>query len=78
MAGRLGRLARLLPDWSRLAWAKYTQEEEAQAFARPLWTTGLDANRDNLDRFIDYALDQRLIDRCMDSAELFHPSVRSG
>ena len=64
------------PNWSRLAWTKYTLEDEARAFERPLWTSGVAANRANLDRFIGYCHDQGLIDRRLDAAELFHPSVR--
>lgn len=63
------------PNWSRLAWAKYSLEEETRAFGRPLWNSGLAANRANLDRFIGYAHDQGLIDRRLDAADLFHSSV---
>jgi 4,5-dihydroxyphthalate decarboxylase len=65
------------PNWSRLAWAKYTAEEEERAFARTLWTSGLAANRANLERFIAYARDQALIGRALSADELFHPSVRA-
>ena len=65
------------PNWSRLAWAKYALEDEERAFEATLWPAGLAANRANLDRFIEYAHDQRLIDRPLDASELFHPSVRA-
>ena len=65
------------PNWSRLAWTKYTLEDEERAFERPLWTSGIAANRANLDRFIGYCHDQGLIDRRLDAAELFHASVRN-
>lgn len=64
------------PNWSRMPWAKYTIEAEAEAFGRNLWTVGLKANRANLERFIGYAADQGLIASAMDPADLFHPSVR--
>lgn len=64
------------PNWSRMPWAKYTVEAETAAFQRNLWTSGLQANRDNLARFIGYAADQGLIGEAMDPADLFHPSVR--
>lgn len=64
------------PNWSRMPWAKYTIEAEAEAFGRNLWTAGLAANRANLERFIGYAADQGLIASAMDAADLFHPSVR--
>lgn len=64
------------PNWSRMPWAKYTIEAEAEAFGRNLWTAGLKANRANLERFIGYAAEQGLIASAMDPADLFHPSVR--
>ena len=64
------------PNWSRLAWAKYTLEEEDAAFPTSLWTSGLAANAANLERFIGYARDQGLIDQPLDVAGLFHTSVR--
>lgn len=63
------------PNWSRQPWAKYTLEDENAAFGPALWASGLAANRKNLNRFIGYAADQGLIDRRMDAASLFHPSV---
>lgn len=63
------------PNWSRQPWAKYTLQDEKLAFDRDLWTSGLAANRKNLDRFIGYAADQGLIDRRIDAASLFHASV---
>lgn len=64
------------PNWSRMPWAKYTIEAEADAFSRNLWTSGLQANRANLERFIGYAADQGFIGTAMDPEDLFHPSVR--
>jgi 4,5-dihydroxyphthalate decarboxylase len=63
------------PNWTQLAWAKYTKEEEAKAFPESLWTAGLAANRANLECFIDYAFDQSMIDRRLTVEDLFHPSV---
>lgn len=63
------------PNWSRQPWAKYTLEEEEQAFPKSLWRSGLAANQSNLDRFLGFALDQGLIDRPIGAADLFHPSV---
>ena len=63
------------PSWTGLAWGKYTLEEEERAFAAPLWTSGIKANRANVERFVGYALDQRLIPRRLALDELFHPSV---
>jgi len=63
------------PSWTRLAWANYTKEEEAKAFPESLWTSGLAANRANLECFINYAFDQGTIDRRLAVEDLFHPSV---
>ena len=65
------------PNWSRLAWTKYTLEEEQAGLGESLWTPGLAANSANLDRFIGHAVDQGLIDRPLATDELFHPSVRA-
>lgn len=64
------------PNWSRMPWAKYTIKAESDAFRRDLWTSGLQANRANLERFIGYAADQGFIDHTIEPEDLFHPSVR--
>ena len=64
------------PNWSRLAWAKYSLEDETKAFPESPWTSGVTANSANLERFVGYAHDQGLIDLPLDVAELFHDSVR--
>ena len=64
------------PNWTRLAWTKYTAEEEMIAFEGSLWTRGVSANRANLNRFISYAFEQGLINTRMEVDELFHPAVR--
>ncbi len=63
------------PGWSQLAWAKYAREAESAAMSGDPWTSGVAANRANLDRFIGYSYDQGIIDRRLRVAELFHPSV---
>ncbi len=63
------------PSWTRLVWANYSMEEEAKAFHKSLWTSGLAANRANLECFIDYAFDQGTIDRRFAVEDLFHPKV---
>jgi 4,5-dihydroxyphthalate decarboxylase len=65
------------PNWSRLAWTKYIKEEEDAAFPQSLWTSGVAANRANLDCFIGYALDQGSIDHRLAVEDLFHPSVHN-
>jgi len=63
------------PSWTRLVWANYLMEEEEKAFPKSLWTSGLAANRANLECFIGYAFDQGMIDRRLAVEDLFHPSV---
>jgi 4,5-dihydroxyphthalate decarboxylase len=64
------------PNWSQIVWAKYALDQERQAFERSLWTSGVAANRANLERFIGYAFDQGLIDRHLSVNDLFHASVQ--
>jgi len=64
------------PNWSQILWAKYALDQEREAFAHSLWTSGVAANRANLERFVGYAFDQGLIDRPLAVSELFHASVR--
>jgi len=64
------------PNWSQIMWAKYALDQEHQAFKQSLWTSGVAANRANLERFVGYAFDQGLIDRMLSVEELFHSSVR--
>lgn len=63
------------PSWTGLAWAKYTLEDEERAFSVPLWTSGVAANRANLERFVGYACDQGIIARRLTIDELFDRSV---
>ncbi len=63
------------PNWSQLAWAKYALDEERTAFDARLWTTGVGANRANIERFLGYSYDQGLIDQRMGVEDLFHSSV---
>ena len=65
------------PNWSRLAWAKYTREREASALSVNPWQIGVAGNRANLERFIGYSFDQGIIDRRLAVEELFHPSVHA-
>lgn len=65
------------PNWSRLAWTKYTREREAIAMASNPWPIGVRGNRANLERFIGYSFDQGIIDRRIEVEDLFHPSVHA-
>jgi 4,5-dihydroxyphthalate decarboxylase len=65
------------PNWSSLAWGRRYYERERSAFGRDPWTFGVEGNRKNLEQFIMYSYDQRLIGRRLDVDELFHASVLS-
>lgn len=63
------------PNWSQIIWAKYALDEERRAFDASLWTSGVAANRANLECFLGYAYDQGLIGAPLEVDTLFHPSV---
>lgn len=63
------------PNWSQIMWAKYALDEERRAFEESLWTSGVAANRANLECFLGYAFDQGLIGAPLGVDELFDPSV---
>lgn len=59
------------PNWSRLAWGRLHLEEERRMLGRNLWPDGVNKNRANLVRFMDYSKDQGLISRHLDVDGLF-------
>ncbi len=63
------------PGYATLAFARNEFEDELAAMGGDPWTSGLAANRKNLERFIEYAHDQRLIDAPVDVEDLFHEST---
>lgn len=63
------------PNWSHLAWAAHWLKEERQAMGPDSWANGLARNRKNLERFIQYELDQGLIDRRLRVEDLFHETT---
>ena len=62
------------PNWSSLAWAPQLAQEERLIMGGDPWPNGLEQNRSNLERFIQYELDQGLIDSRLEVEDLFHPS----
>lgn len=62
------------PNWSHLAWAPHLSQDERSVMGPDPWPNGLNKNRKNLERFIQYELDQGLIARRMNVEELFHES----
>jgi len=63
------------PNWSRFVWGRHLFEEERQIFGADPWPHGVKKNRANLERFIDYSLDQGLIDKKLKVEELFAEST---
>ncbi len=63
------------PNWSQLAWGRHFFEEEQNLFGEDLWPSGVMKNRNNLERFIEYSLDQGLIDKKIEADYLFTDSV---
>jgi 4,5-dihydroxyphthalate decarboxylase len=59
------------PNWSRFVWGRHLFEEERKAFGDDPWPHGLEKNRANLERFINYSQDQGLLDRKLEVDELF-------
>ncbi len=59
------------PNWSRFVWGRHLFEEERQAFGDDPWPHGIKKNRANLERFVDYSLDQGLMEKKLTVEELF-------
>ncbi len=59
------------PNWSRFVWGRHLFEEERSVFGDDPWPNGVKKNRANLERFLGYALDQGLLARKLEVAELF-------
>lgn len=63
------------PGYSLLAFSRTEYEGQRDTLAPDLWPSGVKANRANLDRFIGYCVDQRLIKAPIPVERLFHESV---
>jgi 4,5-dihydroxyphthalate decarboxylase len=63
------------PGYATLAFARNEFEDELAAMGGDPWTSGIAANRKNLENFIAYSLDQRLIDAPVRVDDLFHQST---
>lgn len=62
-------------NYSLLAWGRNALEEQRAALGADPWPSGLAANRKNLEQFIGYSHDQRLIGTPFPVERLFHRSV---
>lgn len=63
------------PNFSLLLFSRNELEAQRQQLGRDPWVSGLAANRANLEHFIEFMVDQRLIDAPIAVDDLFHPSV---
>jgi 4,5-dihydroxyphthalate decarboxylase len=59
------------PNWSRFVWGRHLFEEERTLFGADPWPYGIEKNRANLKRFIDYSLDQGLMEKRLEVEDLF-------
>ena len=64
------------PNWSRLAWGRHLVEEERRVLGEDPWPYGVKKNRANLERFMEYSLDQGLMEKKLAVEELFAPTTR--
>ena len=64
------------PNWSHLAWGRHCFEEQREKLGEDVWPSGVLKNRASLERFIEYSLDQGLMERKMEVEDLFAESVR--
>ncbi|HXG50174.1 MAG TPA: ABC transporter substrate-binding protein [candidate division Zixibacteria bacterium] len=65
------------PNWSRFVWGRHLYEEERSVFGEDPWPNGVAKNRANLERFIEYSLDQGLMARRLRVEDLFAPAALS-
>ena len=62
-------------NWSRLAWGRQEVEDGRELLPDELWPLGLARNRDNIERLIEYAFDQNLIEEKFPPERLFAPET---
>jgi hypothetical protein len=62
-------------NYSLLVDARMLYERQQRDFGADPWPNGLRSNRKNLEQFIGYSHDQRLIASPIPAERLFHPSV---
>jgi len=61
------------PNFSMIMHSRNTLEREMRDYASDTWLSGIEPNRRNLDDFIGYCLDQRVIDERLSVDDIFHP-----
>lgn len=62
-------------NYSLLAWSRNALENQTARLGADPWTSGFAANCKNLEQFIGYSHDQRLIDAPYPAEKLFHAST---
>ena len=65
------------PAYPLLAWGWNAFQEQRDRLAPDVWPSGLGANRENLQMFLDYCDDQGLMERPLTVDDLFVETVRS-
>ena len=63
------------PGFSLLLFSRNELDAQRRVLRSDPWVSGLSANRANLERFMEYAADQKLIDEPIPVESLFHESV---
>lgn len=63
------------PGYALLAFARNEYEKQLATLGRDPWISGLRGNRTNLETFVEYMVDQRLLKAPVPMSELFDPSV---
>ena len=65
------------PAYALLAWTSNIYKAQRDRMAPDLWPSGIAANRENLETFLNYCDDQGLMDRPLSVEDLFVDSVRN-
>jgi 4,5-dihydroxyphthalate decarboxylase len=63
------------PNWSRFIWGRHLFEEEREVFGADPWSNGVTKNRANIERFIEYSVDQGLLEKKLTVKQLFAAST---
>ena len=64
------------PGYGLMLFSQEALEEQRLLLGSDPWASGLSANRENLQRFINYMVTQKLIEESISIASLFHESVQ--
>ena len=63
------------PGFSLLAQGRNLIERQEEELGTDLWPSGLQANHKNIEDFIGFCADQKLIESALSAEDLFHPST---